>query len=73
MRAATSTPHAPWYIVDANVKRHARLKVISHLLASLPYEDRTPKKLKLPARQKAGDYRPPKDFTDYEFVPALYP
>ena len=33
MLAETSSAHAPWYIVDANVKRHARLNIISHLLS----------------------------------------
>lgn len=68
----TSTPHAPWYIVDANIKRHARLNVISHLLSQIPYQDLTPKKMKLPPRQKAGDYMHP-DFSEFNFVPAVYP
>jgi hypothetical protein len=68
----TSTPHAPWYIVDANIKRHARLNIISHLLSLIPYEDLTPEALKLPPRQDAGEYRHP-DFSDLEFVPTVYP
>ena len=50
--AHTNTPHAPWYIVDANVKRHARLNVISHLLSLIPHEDLTPEPIELPPRQK---------------------
>ena len=38
----TSTEHAPWYVVDANIKRHARLNIISHLLSQVAYEDLTP-------------------------------
>lgn len=68
----TSTPHAPWYIVDSNVKRHARLNIISHLLSLIPYEDLTPEPLKLPPRQDAGDYRHP-DFSELNFVPLVYP
>jgi polyphosphate kinase 2 len=68
----TSTPHAPWYIVDANVKRHARLNIINHLLNQIPYEDLTPEALVLPPRQDAGEYRHP-DFSDLNFVPAVYP
>ena len=68
----TSTPHAPWYIVDANIKRHARLNVITHLLSQIPYDDLTPKPLKLPPRQKAGDYKHP-DFSAFNFVPSEYP
>ena len=68
----TSTAHAPWYIVDANIKRHARLNVIAHLLSLIPYKDLTPKSLKLPPRQKAGDYKPP-DLDQFNFVPTVYP
>ena len=39
MLARTDSPHAPWYIVDSNIKRHARLNVISHLLSMIPYKD----------------------------------
>jgi polyphosphate kinase 2 len=68
----TSTPHAPWYVVDANVKRHARLNIISHLLSLIPYQDLTPEPLELPPRQDAEGYRHP-DFSDLNFVPATYP
>ncbi len=72
MLAQTSSEHAPWHIVDGNIKRHARLNVITHLLGQVPYEDRTPKKLKLPPRQKAKGYQPP-DYSDFDFVPAVFP
>ena len=72
MLVHTSTAHAPWYLVDANVKRHARLNVISHMLSVIPYEDLTPDPLKLPPRQKAGDYQHP-DISQFEIVPARYP
>ena len=68
----TSTDHAPWYIVDANIKRHARLNVISHLLGLVPYGDLTPETLELPPRQEAEGYVHP-DFSDLNFVPAVYP
>jgi polyphosphate kinase 2 len=72
MLVHTSTDHAPWYIVDANVKRHARLNVISHLLSQIHYEDLTPKPLKLPPRQKAGDYQHP-ELSALNIIPAKYP
>jgi polyphosphate kinase 2 len=72
MLARTSSQHAPWFIVDANVKRHARLNIISHLLSLIPYTDLTPAPIELPPRQEAGDYVPP-DFSQYNFVPARYP
>jgi polyphosphate kinase 2 len=68
----SSTEYAPWYIVDANIKRHARLNVISHLLSQIHYEDLTPEQLELPPRQDAGDYQHP-DLSEFNFVPAAYP
>ena len=38
MIEATHTPEAPWYIVPADNKRHARLNLIRHLLDSIPYK-----------------------------------
>jgi polyphosphate kinase 2 len=72
MLAHTDTEIAPWHIVDGNIKRHARLNTITHLLSLIPYEDLTPRKLKLPARQKAGGYQPP-DYSQAHFVPAVWP
>lgn len=72
MLERTSTDHAPWYIVDANIKRHARLNIIAHLLSQIPYEDLTPQPMELPPRQPAGGYKPP-DFSQYKRVPAVYP
>lgn len=68
----TDTDHAPWYIVNANIKRHARLNTIAHLLSQIPYEDLTPPPIELPPRQPAGDYQHP-DFSKFKFVPAIYP
>jgi len=72
MLANTDTEVAPWWIVDGNVKRHARLNTITHLLSQIPYEDLTPRKLELPRRQKAGDYQPP-DYSKANFVPTVWP
>jgi polyphosphate kinase 2 len=72
MLANASTEIAPWWIVDGNIKRHARLNTITHLLSQVPYKDLTPKELKLPKRQKAGDYQPP-DPSGYSFVPTVWP
>ena len=71
MLARTNTRHAPWYIVDSNIKRHARLNVIAHLLSKIPYEDLTPEPIELPPRQEASGYvRPP--ISDQTFVPKKY-
>src|SRR4028118_656611 len=42
MFAATDIPEAPWWVVEAEVKKRARLNVITHLLTQVPYEDLTP-------------------------------
>lgn len=59
MFAASDTDYAPWHVVNSNDKRRARLNIISHLLAQIPYEEVERKQAKLPARQKAGGYREP--------------
>ena len=66
--AHTDIKQAPWFVVNADVKKHARLNCIKHLLSMIPYEDLTPKPTKLPPREKATGYvRPP--MGDQTFVP----
>jgi len=68
MFAHTDIKQAPWYVVNADIKKHARLNCIKHLLSMIPYEDLTPKPPKLEPREKAGGYvRPP--MGDQTFVP----
>ena len=56
----TDIPEAPWYVVEADDKRRARLNCIAHILSQVPYEDVIPKKVKLPPREDHGEYqRPP--------------
>ena len=67
----TDTEKAPWYVVDANVKRHARLNCIHHLLSLIKYEDLSPEPIELPSRQQDPGYkRPP--ITSQKWVPAIY-
>jgi polyphosphate kinase 2 len=62
MFAVTDIPEAPWYTVESDDKRAARLNCISHLLAQIPYEDALPGPIDLPPRPKQDRYkRPPKD------------
>jgi polyphosphate kinase 2 len=64
----TDTKQAPWYVVEADDKRRARLNCISHLLAQVPYEDLTPEPIKLPPRRDDSGYvRPP--MSEQTFVP----
>jgi polyphosphate kinase 2 len=68
----TDIKQAPWYVVNADVKKHARLNCISHLLSMIPYKDMTPEPIELPPRQdRIGYIRPP--ITDQTFVPEKYP
>jgi polyphosphate kinase 2 len=57
MFAASDTEWAPWYVVRSDDKERARLNTIRHLLSQIPYEEAPREKIKLPKRQKAGDYR----------------
>ena len=66
MFQATDTGHCPWWVVEADEKRRARLNCISHLLQTVPYQDVLPAKLKLPPRPAQGEYRrPPRDTQRY--------
>ena len=58
----TDIPEAPWYVVEADIKRHARLNMIAHLLSVLPYEHVAVPQIVLPPRPPAQDYeRPPRE------------
>src|ERR1700722_5517400 len=65
----TDIKQAPWYDVDTDDKRRARLNCIAHILSMVPYEDATPPPLKLPPRRPPGEsyVRPPK--SDQNIVP----
>ena len=72
MFAHTDIKQAPWYVVKSDIKRHARLNCIAHLLSMIPYEDLTPEPITLPKRAEGVGYvRPP--MSDQTFVPDLYP
>lgn len=72
MFAHTDIKQAPWYVVNSDIKKHARLNCIHHLLSMIPYEDLTPEPIKLPKRKEAIGYiRPP--LSDQTFVPEIYP
>jgi len=72
MFAHTDIKQAPWHVVDADVKKKARLNCISHLLSQFDYQGLTIERIKeLPARKEGGSYiRPP--ISDQTFVPDKY-
>jgi polyphosphate kinase 2 len=67
----TDIKQAPWYVVNAEDKRRARLNCIHHLLSKIPYQDLRTEPVALPPRRRTGGYmRPP--ITDQTFVPEVY-
>ncbi len=71
MFAHTDTDLSPWWVVQADDKRRARLNTITHLLASIPYEYQAPAPLTLPPRQSDHGYeRPPRE--TQRFVPEVF-
>jgi polyphosphate kinase 2 len=70
MFAATDTGFAPWFVAKSDDKRRARLNIITHLLAQIPYKQAPREKVTLPKRQKAGKYREPG--YPYKFVPERF-
>lgn len=71
MFAYTDTKISPWYMVDADNKRRARLNCIHHLLSMIPYEDLTPDPIELPPRKDSKGYiRPP--IEEMTYVPEVY-
>jgi polyphosphate kinase 2 len=58
----TDIAEAPWWVVESEDKRSARLNMISHLLSLVPYEQMKPPVVKIPPRPAASDYeRPPRE------------
>ncbi|MBN1845188.1 MAG: polyphosphate kinase 2 [Sedimentisphaerales bacterium] len=71
MFSHTDIKQAPWFVVEADDKKRARLNCIHHLLGQFQYEDLTPAPVELPPRQQEKGYvRPP--ITDQTFVPEVY-
>jgi polyphosphate kinase 2 len=67
----TDIKQAPWYVVNADDKKKARLNCIHHLLSMIPYDEIKQEDIKLPPRQSDEGYiRPP--VTDQTFVPEVY-
>jgi polyphosphate kinase 2 len=70
MFAITDTKQVPWYVVNAEDKKTARLNVIHHLLSMVPYCDLTPEPLTLPKLEKSKYVRPP--IQEQNFIPEIY-
>jgi len=68
MFAVTDLPEAPWWTIESDDKKSARINVISHLLSQIHYETVEPEKIELPPRPAADDYdRPAREL--FKYVP----
>ena len=71
MMMFTDIDEAPWYVVNADNKKRARLNCISHLLTQIPYKRLSQDPIELPQRQINNDYiRPP--FSSQNIIPEIY-
>ncbi|MFN3782229.1 MAG: polyphosphate kinase 2, partial [Candidatus Kapaibacteriota bacterium] len=67
----TDTKISPWYCVNSDDKRKARLNCIAHILSMIPYEDVIPKPIELPKRKIDDNYvRPP--IEEFTYIPEIY-
>jgi len=67
----TDTKQSPWFVVNADDKKRARLNCINHILSQIPYQDILPPPMELPPRKPSSGYiRPPID--QQTFVPDRY-
>lgn len=67
MMVHTDTPESPWYVVESDIKKHARLNMIAHLLSTIEYHDVGRPSVKLPKKPVvSGNYqRPPRELSRY--------
>ena len=63
----TDTPKSRWFVVESDIKKNARLNMMSHLLSTIPYTDVPMEKVHIPAEPKGAMnyHRPPKDLSTY--------
>jgi hypothetical protein len=67
MMVHTDTSVSPWYVVESDIKKHARLNMMAHLLSTIDYTEVPTPKVKLPRRPVvSGNYeRPPRELSTY--------
>lgn len=70
MFEATDTPQNPWYVVQTDNKKRARLNCVSHLLSMIPWQRVRQDKVELPKRQKPRGYKP--SAWTYRWIPEKY-
>jgi polyphosphate kinase 2 len=67
MMVHTDIPASPWYVVESDIKKHARLNMMAHLLSTIEYHDVEQPKVKLPRHPIVSDnyIRPPRELSTY--------
>ncbi len=67
MMVHTDTPNSPWFVVESDIKKHARLNMMAHLLSTIDYTDVELPKVDLPQRPviSGSYYRPPRELSTY--------
>jgi polyphosphate kinase 2 len=67
MMVHTDTPVSPWYVVESDIKKHARLNMMAHLLSTIEYHDVDRPKVKLPKHPIVSEnyQRPPRELSTY--------
>jgi polyphosphate kinase 2 len=67
MMVHTDTPLSPWYVVDSDIKKHARLNMIAHLLSTIEYHEVERPKVRLPKLPLVSEnyQRPPRELSTY--------
>jgi polyphosphate kinase len=67
MMVHTDTATSPWLVVESDIKKHARLNMIAHLLDSIPYTEVPAPDVKLPERltPSSAYRRPPREKFNY--------
>ncbi len=67
MMVHTDTPVSPWYVVESDIKKHARLNMMAHLLSTIEYREVDRPKVKLPKHPIASEnyQRPPRELSTY--------
>ena len=66
----TDTENAPWYIVESDVKKKARVNCLSHLLSIIDYKEIPHEEILLPDRDKDLDFERPSK-SNFNYVPEI--
>jgi hypothetical protein len=70
MFSYTDIKQSPWFVVNADIKKHARSNCMSHLLSMIDYQEIDYDKITLPPTQENDNYvRPP--MNEQTFVPDI--